>query len=426
MTFAGLATASLLAGAALAQDPPPDLPAPYATPPAVKMAKVTGWPAGAAPKAPPGFVVKAFARDLDSPRWLTVLPNGDVLVAESRTTFSAEAKARIPPELLEQLEQSTGGRRASANRVTLLRDADRDGVAEQRFTLVEGLDRPFGMLLRRDRLYVASTDAVWSYSYLVGQTRPLAAPRKLFDLPAGGHNNHWTRTLAMDPEEKRLYVAVGSATDVDEERIDEKEPHRAAILSARWDGTDLGVFASGLRNPVGLAFEPVTGRLWAVVNERDMLGDELVPDYLTEVRPGAFYGWPYAYSGNHEDPRKQGQRPDLVARAVAPDLALGSHVAPLGLAFYRASAFPQRFHGGAFIGQHGSWNRSRFAGYDVVFVPFSAGRPSGPPQPFLTGFVKDEATREVFGRPAGVAVARDGALLVADDAGNVVWRVVPR
>ena len=420
------AAASLFTCAALAQVPAPELPAPLATPPAVKMAKVIGWPAGTTPKAPPGFAVKAFARDLDSPRWLTVLPNGDVLVAESRTTLSAEVKARIPPERLEQLQQSTGGRGLSPNRVTLLRDADRDGAAEQRFTLIEGLDRPFGMLLRRDRLYVASTDAVWSYSFLVGQTRPLAAPRKLFDLPAGSRNNHWTRSLAMDPEEKRLYVGVGSATNVDEERIDEKDPHRAAVLSARWDGSDLAVFASGLRNPVGLAFEPSTGKLWTVVNERDMLGDDLVPDYLTEVRQGAFYGWPYAYFGRHEDPRKQGQRPDLVARAVVPDLSLGAHVAPLGLAFYRGQAFPQRYHGGAFIGRHGSWNRSEFAGYDVAFVPFVTGRPAGPPQPFLTGFVRDEATREVHGRPAGVAVARDGALLVADDAGNVVWRVAPR
>ena len=312
------------------------------------------------------------------------------------------------------------------NRVTLLRDADGDGAAEQRFTLIEGLNRPFGMLLRRDRLYVASTDAVWSYSFLVGQTRVNAPPRKLFDLPAGVRNNHWTRNLATDPDEKRLYVAVGSSTNVDEERIDEKQPHRAAILSARWDGSDLGVFASGLRNPVGMAFEPASGKLWTVVNERDMLGDDLVPDYLTEVRKGAFYGWPYSYFGNHEDPRKQGERPDLVASAVVPDLALGAHTAPLGLAFYQARAFPGRFQGGAFIGQHGSWNRSQFAGYRVVFVPFEDGRPSGPMQDFLTGFIKDEAASEVYGRPVGVAVARDGSLLVADDAGKTIWRVAPR
>jgi glucose/arabinose dehydrogenase len=282
------------------------------------------------------------------------------------------------------------------------------------------------MLLRRDRLYVASIDAVWSYSFLVGQTRINAPPRKLFELPAGARNNHWTRNLATDPDEQRLYVAVGSATNVDEERIDEKQPQRAAILSSRWDGSDLGVFASGLRNPVGMAFEPASGKLWTVVNERDMLGDELVPDYLTEVRKGAFYGWPYSYFGSHEDPRKAGQRPDLVARAIVPDFALGAHTASLGLAFYRAGAFPERYQGGAFIGQHGSWNRSQFAGYRVVFVPFEAGRPAGAAQDFLTGFIKDEASNEVYGRPVGVAVARDGALLVADDAGKTVWRVAPR
>jgi glucose/arabinose dehydrogenase len=398
------AASALLACGAMAGTQPPDLPAPYATPSASKVPRVVGWPANKTPTAPPGFVVNAYAQDLDNPRWLLVLPNGDVLVAEPRRSGSADA----------------------ANRVTLLRDADGDGTAEQRFTLIEGLDRPFGMLLRRDRLYVASTDAVWSYSFLVGQTQVNAPPRKLFDLPAGVRNNHWTRNLATDPEEKRLYVAVGSATNVDEERIDEKQPHRAAILSARWDGSDLGVFASGLRNPVGMAFEPTSGKLWTVVNERDMLGDDLVPDYLTEVRKGAFYGWPYSYFGSYEDPRKRGERPDLVASAVVPDLALGAHTASLGLAFYKAQAFPERFQGGAFIGQRGSWNRSQFAGYRVVFVPFEDGRPSGGMQDFLTGFIKDEAASEVYGRPVGVAVARDGSLLVADDAGKTIWRVAPR
>jgi glucose/arabinose dehydrogenase len=398
------AGAALLACAAMAGPTPPELPAPYATPPASKIAKVVGWPAEAAPQAPPGFTVNAYARDLENPRWLLVLPNGDVLAAEPRRSRSTE-----------------GG-----NRISLLRDADGDGIAEQRFTLIEGLDRPFGMLLRRDRLYVASTDAVWSYSFLVGQTRINGPARKLFDLPVGERNNHWTRNLATDPDEKRLYVAVGSATNVDEERIDEKQPHRAAILSSRWDGSDLGVFASGLRNPVGMAFEPVSGKLWTVVNERDMLGDDLVPDYLTEVKKGAFYGWPYSYFGSHEDPRKAGQRPDLVAKAIVPDVALGAHTASLGLAFYRGGSFPATYQGGAFIGQHGSWNRSQFAGYRVVFVPFEAGRPAAGAEDFLTGFIKDEARNEVYGRPVGVAVARDGALLVADDAGKTIWRVAPR
>jgi glucose/arabinose dehydrogenase len=397
------AVAALIACTAMAAPLPPELPAPYATPPATKIAKVVGWPADMAPRAPPGFTVNAYARDLVNPRWLLVLPNGDVLVAEPRRSRSPDG-----------------------DRVSLLRDADGDGIAEQRFTLIEGLNRPFGMLLRRDRLYVASTDAVWSYSFLVGQTRINASPRKLFDLPAGARNNHWTRNLATDPDEKRLYVAVGSSTNVDEERIDEKQPQRAAILSSRWDGGGLAVFASGLRNPVGMAFEPASGKLWTVVNERDMLGDDLVPDYLTEVREGGFYGWPYSYFGRHEDPRKAGQRRDLVARAIVPDVALGAHTASLGLAFYKADAFPARYQGGAFIGQHGSWNRSQFAGYRVVFVPFEGGRPAGAVEDFLTGFIKDEASNEVYGRPAGVAVARDGSLLVADDAGKTIWRVAPR
>lgn len=395
---------ALCALTAMATPQVPELPPPYATAPAARIAKVVGWPTDQAPKAPVGFVVNAYARGLENPRWLLVLPNGDVLVAEPRKS----------------------GKSADGDRVSLLRDADGDGVAEQRFTLLEGINRPFGMLLRRDRLYVAGTDAVWSYSFLVGQTRISAPPRKLFDLPAGARNNHWTRNLATDPDEKRLYVSVGSATNVDEEHIDEKQPQRAAILSARWDGSELEVFASGLRNPVGMAFEPSSGKLWTVVNERDMLGDDLVPDYLTEVRKGAFYGWPYSYFGSHEDPRKAGQRPDLVASATVPDFALGAHTASLGLAFYKAGPFPRRYQGGAFVGQHGSWNRSQFAGYRVVFVPFEGGRPAGEAQDFLTGFIKDEASNEVYGRPVGVAVARDGSLLVADDAGRTVWRVSPR
>jgi glucose/arabinose dehydrogenase len=415
--------ALLLAGSGQAATPA--LPPPGATPSAVRPPRVVGWPEGVKPVAPAGFGVSAFARDLDSPRWLAVLPNGDVLVAESRTVLSPAARARLSPEEVRGLVEAVGGE-TSADRITLLRDADRDGTAEQRFVLIEGIDRPFGMLLRRDRLYVAGTDAVWSYSFLVGQTRVNASPRKVLELPAGGYNNHWTRSLAADPDEKHLYVGVGSATNVDEEQVDVQQPRRAAILRARWDGSGVGVFASGLRNPVGMAFEPQSGRLWAVVNERDLLGDDLVPDFLTEVREGAFYGWPYAYLGGNEDPRKAGERPDLVARTTVPDFALGAHVAPLGLAFYGSRTFPDRYHGGAFIGQHGSWNRSRFAGYSVVFVPFAGGRPAGEAEEFLTGFVKDEDSREVYGRPAGVAVARDGALLVADDGGNVIWRIAPQ
>ncbi|MFO0334039.1 MAG: PQQ-dependent sugar dehydrogenase [Pseudomonadota bacterium] len=397
---------------------PPVLPAPFATPSATKFSKVVGWPEGVTPQAPAGFAVKAFARGLDNPRNLLVLPNGDVLVAESRTVRSPERNSQLPPEVRARLDT-----RPSANRITLLRDTDRDGVADVRTVLLEGLNQPFGMAVRRDRLYVANTDAVISCPFFVGTAHVKGGCRPLFDLPAGGYENHWTRNLAFSADEAQLFVAVGSATNVDEERIDGKDPRRAAILAARPDGKDVQVFASGLRNPVGLAIEPVTGRLWTTVNERDGLGDDLVPDFMTAVRRGAFYGWPYSDFGVHEDPRRKGERPDLVAKAVVPDFAFDAHTASLGLAFYRRDTFPKRYRGGAFVAQRGSWNRSGFAGYRVVFVPFANGRPSGDEEDFLTGFVKDAQAGEVYGRPAGVAAGKDGALLVADDAGDTVWHV---
>jgi glucose/arabinose dehydrogenase len=398
-----LAAALGAALAALSPAAAAELPAPYATPVASKPARVVGWPSGAAPQAPPNFRVAAFARGLDNPRSLLVLPNGDVLVAESRGAF--------------------GQGRPSANRITLLRDSQGAGVADQQFALLDGLDRPYGLALRRDRLYVGDTDAVLSCPFLVGQTRLHGECRSLIELPSAAGSDHWTRNLVFSPDESRLYVSVGSSSNVDEDQRDAKDPRRAAILVARPDGSELRVYASGLRNPVGLAFEPVTGRLYTTVNERDLLGDELVPDFLTHVRDGAFYGWPYAYFGAHEDPRKKGERPDLVARAVVPDVALDAHAAALGLVFYGREQFPRSYRGGAFIALHGSWNRSTFAGYKVVHVPFSGGQPAAPPQDFLTGFIKDADTSEVYGRPAGLAVGTDGALLVADDAGNTVWRV---
>lgn len=420
---AALAVAHLaLAPRADAAPTPPTLPAPLATPPTVRMAVVVGWPEGAKPTAPAGFGVVAFARGLDNPRNLLVLPNGDVLVSEARSVLSAERRRQLPPELVASWEKS-GGAGASANRITLLRDTDKDGVADLQTTLIDGLNQPYGMAIRRDRLYIANTDAVVSCPFFVGQTKIQGACRKLLDLPADGYNNHWTRNIVFAPDESRFYVSVGSATNVDEEKQDEKDPRRAAILSAKPDGTDMQIHATGLRNPVGLAFEPVSGALWTTVNERDQLGDDLVPDYMTAVKKGAFYGWPYAYFGPNEDPRKKGERPDLVAKTLAPDLAFDAHSASLGLAFYRRTAFPKEYLGGAFVAQRGSWNRSRFTGYRVVFVPFAKGRPAADERDFLTGFVKDEASGEVYGRPAGVAVARDGALLVADDAGNTIWSV---
>ena len=403
LTASTVGVAALVLGATGAAAAGPVLPEPYATPSAVKLSRVVGWPAGSTPVAPPNFKVEVYARGLDNPRSLLVLPNGDVLVAEARGPYPQVAG------------------RSSANRVELLRD--HDGIADQQFTLVDGLDLPYGLALRRDRLYIGAVDGVHACPFLVGRTHLTGPCRKVVELPEWQGHGHWTRNVVFSQDESRLYVAVGSSTNVDEEHVDAQVPGRAAILTARPDGKELRIYASGLRNPVGLAIEPASGHLWATVNERDLLGDELVPDYLTSVRDGAFYGWPYSYFGAHEDPRKRGERPDLVARAVVPDYALDAHVAPLGVAFYGRDRFPKNYRGGAFIALHGSWNRSTFAGYKVVFVPFADGRPAGPAEDFLTGFIKDAAKSEVYGRPAGIAVAADGALLVADDAGDTIWRV---
>ena len=390
----------------------PDLPPPLATPPAVKFSNVIGWPAGRTPTPAAGFEVSLFADRLDNPRWLHVLPNGDVLVAESMTS----SLVNVPPEIEKGLIASkTVGK--SANRITLLRDADGNGTPEVRSALLTGLNQPFGMEDIDGSLYVANTDALLRFPYRDGDMRIAAAGEKILDLPAGGYNNHWTRNVLARPDGAKLYVTVGSATNVDEEGIDVKEPRRAAILEVNPDGSGMRVFASGLRNANGLAWEPTSGALWTAVNERDMLGDDLVPDYITSVRDGGFYGWPYSYFGQHEDPRQRGKRPDLVARAIVPDLPVGAHTASLGLVFHR---------GGAFVGQRGSWNRSTLSGYRVIFVPFSAGTPSGAIQEILGGFIANPDTAEVYGRPVGLAVARDGSLLVADDAGGRVWRVIAR
>jgi glucose/arabinose dehydrogenase len=385
-----LALAQLSRAASVA---PPDLPAPFATPSAAKHSKVVGWPADGAPKPLQNFRIAAFARDLKAPRWLLVLPNGDVLVAES-----------------------------DAGRITLLRDPHHEGKAAEKYAIIEGLNKPFGLALRRDRLYVGDTDALLACPYLVGQNAVRGSCKKLLDLPHAA-SGHWTRNLLFTPDESRLYVAVGSATNIDEEGIDAKEPQRAVILTVNPDGSDPQIYASGLRNPVGLAFEPDTMRLWTTVNERDGLGDDLPPDYMTAVKQGGFYGWPYSYYGGHVDPRKAGQHPELVAKALTPDFTFAPHAATLGLVFYQRDAFPKQYRGGAFIAEHGSWNRATFNGYRVVYVPFAHGTPTGPAQDFLTGFIKDEAESEVYGRPVGLAVANDGSLLVADDGGNVVWRV---
>lgn len=376
--------------------PHPNLPPPQPSETA-RFCSVSPWPAGAHPTAPPGFHVQRFGGNLANPRWIYVLPNGDVLVAES-------------------------GYARGKNRITLFRDADSDGMVESRHVFCDGLNQPFGMLLLHGRLYIANTDAILQFDYQPGQTRLSGPGRKIASLPAGGYNNHWTRNLAANPDGTKIYVTVGSASNVGEFGIRE-EQRRADILEMNPDGTGERVYASGLRNPNGLDWNPVTGELWTAVNERDLLGDYLVPDYITSVQAGAFYGWPYSYWGQHVDTRVTPQRPDLVRQAIAPDFAVGAHTASIGLVFYRGNAFPEHYRGGAFIGQHGSWNRSQFSGYKVVFVPFRNGRPQMPVEDFLSGFMPDPRTGRTHGRPVGVAVDRSGALLVADDAGNTVWRV---
>jgi glucose/arabinose dehydrogenase len=349
---------------------------------------------------------------------LYVLPNGDVLVAQANT----EKVAGVDPAVAAALKKA-GNIRPSPNQITLLRDRDGDGRFETRELFLSDLKQPFGMLLLNDYFYVANTDSVVRYRYAKDAIRITDKGEKIVDLPAGGYNNHWTRNIVASPNGDRLYITVGSQTNAGEEGLDAKQPHRAAILESNPDGSGLRVFASGLRNPNGMDWAPGTTTLWTAVNERDGLGDDLVPDFITSVRDGGFYGWPYSYFGSHEDPRQKGKRPDLVAKALVPDVAVGAHTSSMGLMFYRGQSFPARFRGGAFIGQRGSWNRSTFSGYRVAFVPFVNGRPSGPVEDFLTGFVASPERSEVYGRPVGLAMLPDGSLLVADDAGGRVWRV---
>jgi glucose/arabinose dehydrogenase len=371
------------------------LPRPFATPSASNNSKVIGWPKTRMPTAAPGFEVSLFAEDLDYPRLAYVLPNEDVLVVEA-------------------------GAQKSANRITLFRDTNKDGKPDHREIFLTGLNMPYGMLLLRNWFYVGNTDGLVRYPYQSGQRKIDHQGEKILDLPSGGH---YTRNLTADRARQKIYIAVGSATNVDEDGTDSKDPRRAAILQVNPDGSGMRVFASGLRNPVGMDWEPKTNILWTVVNERDGLGDDLVPDYLTSVSDGAFYGWPYSYFGQNIDPRKKGERPDLVEKAIKPDYGLGSHVAALGLTFYRGKAFPQRYRGGAFIGMHGSWNHSKMVGYKITFARFENGKPLGPLEDILTGFIANENAFEAYGRPAGVTSAPDGSLLVADDAGGKIWRI---
>ncbi len=388
--------------------------------PTVNIAPAKGWPDNAKPIAAEGLAVNAFAAQLDHPRWLHVLPNGDVLVAESNAPAKPEDHKGIKGFFMKQTMKKAGAGVPSANRITLLRDADGDGTAEVKTPFLENLHSPIGMALIGDVLYVANTDAIVKFPYREGDTRIEAKAEKVADLPGGPRNHHWTKNIIAAKDGSALYAAVGSNSNVAEHGMEEEE-NRAAILEVDLKTGDTRLFASGLRNPVGLAFEPVSGKLWTTVNERDELGDDLVPDYMTSVQDGGFYGWPYSYFGQRVDTRVKPERPDLVEKAIVPDYALGSHTASLGLAFYEAGLLPGHYRGGAFIGQHGSWNRKPKSGYKVVFVPFKDGMPNGAPEDVLTGFL--DAQENALGRPVGVAVDKQGALLVADDVGNIIWRV---
>ncbi|RZJ70039.1 sorbosone dehydrogenase family protein [Flavobacterium sp.] len=372
------------------------LPPPFQTESVTNNSRIDGWQNGESPKAPEGFVVTKFAGDLENPRNSYVAPNGDIFVVES-------------------------GTRGSKNQITLFQDKNKDGKYESRNVFISGLSQPYGVLIIGETFYVANTEGVYTYPYKAGQTKIEGKGKKILDLPAGGYNNHWTRNLLANADNSKIYVSVGSSSNVGENGM-ENEVRRAAILEVNPDGSGEQLFAGGLRNPVGMDWNPVTKELWTAVNERDGLGDDLVPDYITSVKKGGFYGWPYSYFGQIEDPRMKGQKPELVKKALVPDVPVNSHTASLGLTFYAANQFPAKYKNGAFVGQHGSWNRSKLSGYKVLFVPFKDGKP-GQPEDFLTGFVHNQDKSRVFGRPVDVTVLPDGSLLVNDDSGNTLWQI---
>ena len=410
LLFAGCESAKLPVTAVTG--PSPELVKPHVQLiPTVHVAPAKGWPTGATPVVAQGFSVNAFATGLDHPRWLYVLPNGDVLVAETNAPKRPDDQKGIKGWFMKHFYKVAGASVPSANRITLLRDTNGDGIAETRTVFLHDLNSPFGMALVGSDFYVANTDAIVRFPYANGATEITAAGTKLADLPAGTINHHWTKNILASRDGSKLYATVGSNSNAGDNGID-KETGRAAILEIdRATGRER-IFASGMRNANGLGWQPQTGELWAAVNERDEIGSDLVPDYMTSVKDGAFYGWPYSYYGQHVDTRVKPQRPDLIATAIVPDYALGAHTASLGLAFT---------NDGVFIGQHGSWNRRPFSGYKVIFVPFANGKPSGAPQDVLTGFINGDG--EAMGRPVGVVIDKSGALLVADDVGNTIWRV---
>ncbi|GAB3413100.1 PQQ-dependent sugar dehydrogenase [Niabella aquatica] len=376
---------------------PLTLEPPYKTVSARKNSRTIGWPEGEAPQAPEGFIVTRFAERLQNPRWTYIAPNGDVFVSEA-------------------------GTRQSANRILLFRDVNKDGIADAKYVFLTNLNRPFGMLVLGDYFYVGNTDGLYRFPYKAGDTLVTIPGEKITELYAGGYNNHWTRNIITNKAKNKIYISVGSGSNAGEHGID-AEDGRALIFEVNPDGSGKQVYANGLRNPVGMDWNPVTGELWTAVNERDELGDNLVPDYATSVKPGGWYGWPFSYFGKIKDPRWAGDpHLELVNKAIIPDVALGPHTASLGLVFYTGRQFPAKYKNGAFVGQHGSWNRSVLSGYKVVFIPFKNGKPQ-PPEDFLTGFIANEAKSEVHGRPVGVAVTPDGSLLVNDDTAGIIWKV---
>ena len=402
--------------------PQPRLPEPKSSLlPTVNIAPAKGWPTGTMPTPAAGLKVQAFAAQLQHPRWLYVLPNGDVLVAETDAPPKPDDSKGIKGKIMKLVMKRAGSSHPSANRISLLRDTNGDGVADQKTVFLQNLNSPFGMALVGNMLYVANTDALMRFTYQNGATQITASGSKVLDLPAGTLNHHWTKNVIANPAGTKLYITVGSNSNVAENGLD-KEVGRALITEFDIASGQARPFATGLRNPNGMDWQPQSGVLWTVANERDEIGSDLVPDYMTSVKEGTFYGWPYSYYGQHIDLRVKPQNPELVARAIKPDYALGNHTASLGLAFYKAELMPQ-YRGGALIGQHGSWNRKPRSGYKVIFVPFKNGQPSGQPQDVLTGFLSDQG--DALGRPVGVAVDFSGAILVADDVGNMIWRVSP-
>lgn len=373
------------------------LPPPYSSESVTNESKVIGWSGDQKPNAPKGFVVTKFAEGLNNPRNTYVGPNGDIFVVESNT-------------------------KKSANQITIFQDKDGNGDYESRSIFKENLNQPYGMLILNEYFYIANTDGLYRFPYQTGSSKLDSSGEKIVALPAGGYNNHWTRNLIANEDGSKIYISVGSASNNAEHGM-EVEIRRANILEINPDGSGEIIYANGLRNPVGMAWNPVDGELWTAVNERDKLGNELVPDYITSVRKGAFYGWPYSYFGQIEDPRMAGQAPDLVKSALIPDVPVGSHTASLGLTFYTNSTFPEKYQKGAFVGQHGSWNRANLAGYKVLFVPFKNGKPAGASEDFLTGFVSNTNNSEVYGRPVDVTELPDGSLLVNDDSGNTIWKI---